>query len=408
MRAQEADVLIVGAGLAGLAAALRLTAAGRGVRVLEASDAPGGRVRSDRVDGFTVDRGFQVVNTAYPELRRLGVRAQLDLRELVRGALLRDASGLHLVADPRQVPRGALGVVSAPLGTAVQRALLGAFLAGATAVPTSRLPRARDRELREALARWGVRGAPVDHFLRPFLQGVLLERDLTTSSRFAEFVLRSFALGRTGVPATGVGALPALLADRLPVGTIEYGARVEAVRPGEVDVAGSGTRAAEAVVVAADPVTASRLLGLPTPVMHSVTTVWHAVPAPPTRLPVIALDTEGGPVANSVVMSNASPDYSADGRALIASSVLAPEPIPDRLLRSTLARIWGVGTAGWQEVAVTRVPEALPALPGGSPLRKPVRLAEGLYVAGDHRDTPSSEGALVSGRRAADAYLAGR
>jgi glycine/D-amino acid oxidase-like deaminating enzyme len=404
----EADVLVVGAGLAGLAVALRLTAAGRSVRVLEASDAPGGRVRSDRVDGFTVDRGFQVVNTAYPELQRLGLPEQLDLQELVRGALLRDSSGLHLVADPRQVPRGALGVATAPLGTAVQRALLGAYLAGVTAVPTSRLDRSHDRELREALARRGVRGAPVDHFLRPFLQGVLLERELTTSSRFAEFVLRCFALGRTGVPATGVGALPNLLAERLPVGTIEYGARVEAVRPGEVDVAGSGTRAADAVVVAADPITASRLLDLETPVMHSVTTVWHAVPAPPTRLPVIALDTEGGPVANSVVMSNASPGYSPDGRALIASSVLAPEPISDRLLRSTLARIWGVGTAGWQEVAVTRVPEALPALPGGSPLRKPVRLTEGLYVAGDHRDTPSSEGALVSGRRAADAYLAGR
>ena len=228
-----------------------------------------------------------------------------------------------------------------------------------------------DRELRQALARRGVRGAPVDHFLRPFLQGVLLERELTTSSRFAAFVLRSFALGRTGVPAAGVGALPALLAERLPAGTIEYGARVEAVRPGEVDVAGSGTRAADAVVVAADPVTASRLLGLPVPAMHGVTTVWHAVPAPPTRRPVIALDTEGGPVANSVVMTNASPAYSPDGRALIASSVLGPEPLPDRLLRSTLARIWGVGTAGWHEVAVTRVPEALPALPGGSPLRKP-------------------------------------
>jgi hypothetical protein len=132
------------------------------------------------------------------------------------------------------------------------------------------------------------------------------------------------------------------------------------------------------------------------------------VQRPPTRRPVLALDTEGGPVANSVVMTNAAPTYSRDGRALVASSMLGPEPIPDPLLRSTLARLWGVGTALWEEVAVTRVPAALPALPGGAPLRKPVRLTEGLYVAGDHRDTPSSQGALVSGRRAADAYLAGR
>jgi len=406
--ARDAEVVVVGAGLAGLAAALRLTAAGRAVRVLEASDAPGGRMRSDRVDGFTVDRGFQVLLAGYPELQRVGPPADLDLRPFVRGALLRDARGLHLVADPRSAPTGAAGLVTAPLGGPVGLAALGAYLAGVVLGPADRIRRGHDVELRTALARHGVRGAPVEHLLRPFLQGVLLERDLTTSSRFVELVLRSFARGPAGVPAHGMGALPDGLAARLPAGTIEYGRRVEAVRPGAVDVADEGTRRAEAVIVAADPVTAARLLGLRAPAMHAVTTVWHALPAPPTRRAVIALDTEGGPVANSVVMTNAAPAYSPDRRALVASSVLAPEPPPDRLLRATLARIWGVGTTGWSEVAVTRVPAALPALPGGSPLRKPVRLTEGLYVAGDHRDTPSSQGALVSGRRAADAYLAGR
>src|SRR5919202_2856871 len=96
----DVDVLIVGAGCAGLAAAIRLVAAGRTVRVLEASDAPGGRMRSDRVDGFTVDRGFQVLNTAYPELRRLDVLHRLDFQALDRGALLRAGDRLHLVMDP--------------------------------------------------------------------------------------------------------------------------------------------------------------------------------------------------------------------------------------------------------------------------------------------------------------------
>jgi protoporphyrinogen oxidase len=408
MTGREADVLIVGAGLAGLAAALRITEAGRSVRVLEASDAPGGRMRSDLVDGFTVDRGFQVLNTAYPELQRIGIPGGLDLRSFLRGALLHDASGRHLVADPRQAPSAAIGLLTASLGSAADRAKLAAYLAQVALSPAALLRGAHDIELRESLRRHGVTGDPVEHFLRPFLQGVLLERDLTTSSRFAAFVLRTFARGAVGVPATGMGALPAALAARLPHGTIEYGARIGAVRPGEVDVVGGVTLRAEAVVVAADPVTAAALLGRRRPVMHAVTTVWHAVAAPPTRKAVIALDTQGGPVANSVVMTNAAPGYSPDRRALIASSVLGPEPLPDAVLRAALARLWGVGTAMWEEVAVTRVPEALPALPGGSPLRRPVRLREGLYVAGDHRDTPSIQGALVSGRRAADAYLAGR
>jgi hypothetical protein len=177
------------------------------------------------------------------------------------------------------------------------------------------------------------------------------------------------------------------------------------VRPGEVDVAGEGTLRADAVLVAADPVTGARLLDLPAPRMHSVVTVWHAALESPVQRPTIALDTQHGPVANSVVMSNAAPSYSVDGRALVASSSLGPDPLPDGLLRSTLARLWGTETRGWEEVAVTAVPRALPDLPGGALLHKSVRLTDGLLVAGDWRDTPSSQGALASGRRAANNYL---
>lgn len=396
-------MLIVGAGLAGLAAALRLTAAGRSVRVLEASDAPGGRMRSDRVDGFTVDRGFQVMNTAYSEAARFGLLDGLAVGRFDRGALLRTGTALTPVADPRRVPAGTVGLLFGVLGTLPERVRLGAFLAEAASLPPRR--RSPDVALIARLRRRGIAGAPTDRFLRPFLQGVLLEAELSTSSRFAEYVLRTFARGDVVVPQGGMGAIPPTLAARLPAGTIEYGAHVVAVRPGEVDVAEAGTLRAEAVIVAADPVTAAALLGLPAPAMHAVTTVWHAVDAPPTRRPMIALPTTHGPLANSVVMTNAAPDYSGDGRALIASSTLRADPLPDAVLRRELAHLWGVGTARWAEVAVTRVPQALPALPGGAPLRKPVRLANGLLVAGDHRATPSIQGALESGRRAADALL---
>ena len=401
------DVLVVGAGLAGLAAATRLVAAGRSVRVLEASDAPGGRVRSDRVDGFVVDRGFQVLNTAYPELQRLGVLDALPLRAFDSGAYLRSGDDLHLVADPRRVPAGVAGLIGGPLGSPLERARLGALVAAAAYAPASVLRGRRDEPFRDLLERWGVGGDPTEHFLRPFLSGVLLERDLITSSRFAAYVLRTFVRGSVVVPDGGIGMLPALHAERLG-DRVRYGARVAAVRPGAVDVEGGGTERAEAVIVAADPRTAAALLDLHEPAMHSVTTTWHAADRAPVDRPLLVLDTEGGPVVNSVVMTNAAPGYSSDGRALIASSVLSSEPLPDAVLTAQLDRLWGVPTAGWQQVAVTRVPHALPTLPGGSVLRKPVRLAEGLYVAGDHRDTPSSQGALMSGRRAADAYLAGR
>lgn len=170
------EVLVVGAGLAGLAAATRLREAGCAVRVLEASDAPGGRVRSDRVDGFLVDRGFQVLNTGYPELRRLGVLPLLPLGEFDSGAAIRHGDRLHVIADPRRVTTGASGVLGGLLGTPLERARLGALLGGLVLEPAERIRSRPDSAFADTLARHRIDGAPTEHFLRPFLSGVLLDQ----------------------------------------------------------------------------------------------------------------------------------------------------------------------------------------------------------------------------------------
>lgn len=411
-------MLVVGAGLAGLTAALALTAAGRRVTVLEASDAPGGRMRSDRVDGFTIDRGFQVLNSAYSELRRLGGLAGIPLGEFERGAVVPDGDARPLVADPRQVPVGALGFALAPLGPASVRLRLAAHLARCGFAPLASLLDAPDRPYRDELARLGIAGEAVERLVAPFLSGVLLEDELATSSRFVAYVWRTFVRGRVLLPQAGVGALPAALAARLPVGAIEYGRRVAAVRPGEVDVDDEGTRRADAVVVAADPVTGARLAGLEAPRMRSVTTVWHAAETAPTSRPAIVLG-DRRPILNSVPISVAVAGYAPPGRALVATSWLGAADgtgvvVPGgavasvRDARGDLSRLWRTDASRWEEVAVSSIPEALPALPAGSSLVQPARLAEGLYVAGDWRATPSIQGAIGSGRRAAQAYLAGR
>jgi phytoene dehydrogenase-like protein len=407
------DVIVVGAGLAGLAAAIRLREAGRDVRVLEASDAPGGRMRSDAVDGFTIDRGFQVLNTAYPEVRRLDALHGVPSGAFTSGALVRHGDRLTPVGDPRRMPGAAAGLLRAPLGSAGDRIRLGAFLAGIAAEPADRIRARRDEPFHRTLRRRRIAGGPTAAFLRPFLAGVLLDDRLETSNRFAEFVLRSFVRGTVVVPHGGMGAVPAALAARLGGGSggggaggsaIEYGMRVDAVRPGAVEVDGR-TLAAREVIVAADPVTASALLGMTAPRMRAATTIWHAAPEPPVRRPVLALDADGGPITSSVVISAAAASYAPPGRALVATSVLGSAVPDDVVLRRELTRLWGRAVGDWEVVAVSSIPAALPALPGGSPLQRRVRIAPGLLVAGDWRDTPSIQGALVSGRRAADAAL---
>jgi protoporphyrinogen oxidase len=209
-----------------------------------------------------------------------------------------------------------------------------------------------------------------------------------------------------------MGELPAQLAAGLPVGVLRLSRRVDSVAPGVVRT-DSEEFTAGAVVVATDPVTAAVLVpGLAAPRMHALTTLYHVAPTAPTREPTLHLDGAGGPLANTVVLTEAAPRYSPDGRALVSSSFLGPggsdaaDRVPEPMVRRELARLYGVPTDDWVHLHTVQVSRALPALPVGSPLRRAAPLGDGLFVAGDHRDTPSQQGALVSGRRAAHAVLA--
>lgn len=402
-----ADVVVVGAGLAGLRAARGLAAAGLDVVVLDAADRVGGRVATDVVDGFLVDRGFQIYNTAYPESARVLDHDALDLRAFTPGALVRRGDRLHRIADPRRRPLATASTLAAPIGSPLDKARVALLAVGDALLPVDRLLGRPETSTYRALRDRGLSDEVIDRFLRPFLAGVFLERELTTSSAFFDLVWRTFARGSVCVPAGGMRQIPLQLAAGLPAGIVHTGLCAERVRPGEVDTT-AGTLRARAVVVATGPVTAARLLpSLPVPGTTSVTTIYHVVDQPPVDEPILLLDGERpGPIVNSLVLTNAAPTYSADGRALVSTSVLGLDPPDEPTLRRELERLYGVGVGDWQHLTTVRVPDALPrADPPLGDLRRPVDLGDGLFVAGDHRDTPSIQGAMVSGKRAAAAVL---
>jgi phytoene dehydrogenase-like protein len=403
----DPEVVVVGGGLAGLAAARRLHRAGVPWLLLEGADRLGGRVATDTVDGYLIDRGFQVLNTAYPKLGTLLDLDTLDLGYFTPGVLVRRAGATHRLVNPLREPAGAPRAAVAGVGGLLDRLRFAALAAGCATLPPSRLLSAPDVTTQAALRRAGLSDQLVEEVLRPFLSGVFADRELETSSRVFAMVLRSFVRGRIGLPADGMAALPRAVAAPLPDSLIRLGVPVSSVAPGLVRTA-EGEIRCRAVLVAVDPPTAGTLLPtLGRPRMHALSTYYHATHQAPLDEPILLLDGDRREiVANSAVVSLAAPSYAPAGRHLVATTVVGPVAPPEPVVRAELTRLYGRPTDDWEHLRTVTLPDALPAAPPPQGrLRKPVALGDGLFVAGDHRDSPSIQGALVSGWRAAGAAI---
>ncbi|MEU6314425.1 NAD(P)/FAD-dependent oxidoreductase [Streptomyces sp. NPDC047014] len=408
-RSAAGPVVVVGAGVAGLVCALDLARAGTPVRVLEASDGVGGRMRTDRVDGFLLDRGFQVFNTSYPQVKRRIDLAALRLHPFTPGVLVHTPRGRVRYADPSRRPADALRMLRTARPSARGALSLGALSATDTLAPVRALRGLPERTTRQELARWGVPGELVEGVLRPFLAGVFLEDGLETSSRMFHLVWRSMIRGSLTLPAAGIGAVPEQLARSLPDGALTLGAEVAGVDPGGVTLADGSRVDAAAVVVATGAPAAARLLpALGESPTRTVTTYYHASGVPPLREPTLLLDSRRR-FLNSCVLTEVCGGYASDGRALVSTSVLGPDtPGRAAALLPVLSEVYGADAERWQPVAAVTVPAALPAMPPPLKLSRTGRVGNGLYVCGDHRATGSVQGAMASGTRTARELLADR
>ena len=419
------DAIVVGAGLAGLACARQLSGAGRRVVVIEANHRLGGRVATEAVEGFRIDRGFQVYNDAYPEGRR-----QLDLDALAlgrfdAGALVAEGGRLSPIADPWREPLTALagllrGTVGIADGLRVARLRHDAVRdwRGGRLDPDAPSS-AAETTTREALAARGFSPGFVRRFFEPFFGGVFLERSLDTASTVFLFDFAMFALGRACLPRGGMDAIPRQLATALPEATVRTGTSAAAVEPGRVTLADGTIIAARDVVVATDAAAAGRLLPAPWST-RSGTRAWK-----PTRLVAFAADRSPlasrtlvvsaearGPIDNLTVPSDVADGYAPPGAALVQVSVRATAPDDEVALvaavRDQVAAWFGAGVRGWRHLTTIPVPRALPDESPAARRERPAtaRLAPGLVVCGDHCTSASINGALVSGRLAADAVAA--
>lgn len=411
--AATAPVLIVGAGMAGLACAVQLHRAGQEVRIFEASDAVGGRVRTDIVDGFLLDRGFQVYLDRYPETGKLLDLEALDLKAFEPGALIYRDGRLHRLMDVFRRPASAWSSVTAPVGSLADKLRVGLMRMKILNSSFEAIAVREDRSTETYLRDCGFSEAIIDRFFRSFYGGIFLERALRTSSRMFEFTFKLFGQGSATVPAQGMGEIPKQLAALLPDGSIQLNQAVQAVGIDSITLESGERIQGCATVVATDGSAAHALLPElegPAPEWRSVTTLYFAADRSPIREAIICLNGSGsGTVNNVCVISDAAPCYAPEGQSLLSVSVLGLVEADDLVeqVRSELLEWFGPEVSSWRHLRTDHIRRGLPEqLPNGS---APNSIHQaGVWVCGDHLSSASIEGAVVSGKQTAAAILAAR
>lgn len=420
MSKQHQDVIIIGGGLAGLACGVVLSRVGRQVTLLEATDRVGGRVRTDTVDGFTLDHGFQVLLTAYPACREMLDYDSLRLRYFEPGALIRQNGRFATLGDPWRRPQQAIATLMNPVGSLADKLRVARLLRKSQSGSLADLYERPTKSSLDYLVDQGFSEKMIDEFFRPFLGGVFLDETLSTPSRMLEFVFRMFSQGKVAIPADGMAAIPRQLAEQLPQGTIRLRQTVARIDDHQIVMADDSVLTANSIVVATESNAAGRLLGI-----KSLQTNWNettnlyygAEAAPDHRKLLMLRGDESGLVQTATVLSNVASEYSPVNQTLVSISLgpsdrdtdLDDISTLDKTVRSQLQRWFGEDVRKWRRLAVYRIPFGLPK---GTldPVLGSVTASErggpkGVFLCGDHCETPSIQGAMNSGIRAAEEIM---
>ena len=381
--------LVIGAGLAGMSAAITLQKSGADVAVLEAADRAGGRVASDLIDGFTLDRGFQLINANYSEIRKGNYLKGVAFEVAPRTVGVAGSDGITRLGDPRSA---LFSIFSSKTGTTLAKAN---FLKYLTTKPR------HNESVEDHLLRAGTSDL-YQKVLKPFLQGVFLADPSQVSAIIGREVIASFINGKSGIPSKGVGEFASRMADQIK--DLRLNTQIEEIDSKGV-VTNQGRINATGVILATDLTTAGQLLGAQEISRLASSTTWyHSTPVAPVDNAELIVDSQArGPVVNSIVISNLARAYAPSGQHLISSTTIRHSSESE--VRRHLALLWGASTADWRFLAKYEIHSALPLFAPGAQKIQSSRMSENIYRAGDYLTAPSQNGAMLSGRLAAQELL---
>lgn len=413
MDSNDKNILIIGAGIAGLTAAIELEKAGLSTTILEGSFKVGGRVKTDEIEGCKLDHGFQVLLTAYPEVNEYLDLNKLDLKSFDPGAIIFSNGKVNSIYDPFRDPSKFLKMVMSPIGTTKDKLLIRKL--------TQKLKKKKLEEIfidnnettEEYLKTFGFSDSIIDNFFRPFFGGIFLENELSTSSRMFEFVFKMFSEGYAAIPANGMGEIPLQLKDQLNKTTIRTNTEVLEVLPDEV------------VLHSGEKIPFSQLIIATTPGLflkgftdqfedyESVINVYFKTPEKKMKEALIGLVPEKKYIMNNFCdLTTVSQDYVEDGDSLLSVSIngiqLSKTDDIEERIKQELHELAGYDVDKLTHIKTFLIPRALPKIDdlAYQMNESAVKVQENIYLAGDYLLNASLNAAMVSGRTAAHALLA--
>jgi protoporphyrinogen oxidase len=404
--------LIIGAGIAGLTAARILRSAGRKVRILEASDAPGGRVRTDKVNGYLLDRGFQVLLTAYPEAKHFLDYKALDLQAFNAGSILLNNSGIDEIGDPLREASALFRTLKSPVGSLSDKFRLLFLRLKLAGISIDKIFSKQEITTLQYLKNAGFTDKIISGFFAPFMSGIYLEQNLDTSSRMFEFVFKMFSEADTAVPAKGMGMISSQLASCLSVEEMVLNERVLSIDGNEVQTASGNFYEANTILIA----TTADSIPVPFQLKHvekkSVTCMYFSSENAPYHKALIALNANNGRLVNNIaVMSNVSSYYAPEGKSLISVSLSGNEQFIKQedleLKVKEELKFWYPDSLSWVFLKTYSIPYALPdnRQVMNDILPSSMRLNTSTFICGDHLLNGSINAAMKSGRLAAESIL---